>query len=63
MKKSFLLLITLATLVIAGGLFAQDSTDSAAVAETISCPQTVVSGLEEVEGETVVCGRSLISRG
>ena len=56
MKTKLIVFAALALLVIAGVSFAQGRTDSAAVAETISCPQSVVSGLEEVEGETVVCG-------
>ena len=56
MTTRILMIASLLLLVIAGVSFAQDGTDATAVAETVSCPQSVVSGLEEVEGETVVCG-------
>ena len=56
MRTRNLILAAISLLLITGASFAQDNAELNATGETIPCPIGVISGFDEVEGETVECG-------
>ena len=56
MSNRMLLIAALVLLLVAGISFAQDGAAPSGTAETIACPEGIITNFSEIEGETIECG-------